>query len=135
MSPIGRVQTWHGSYVLKIVKNRSVLGEFQPHKLTSGKRLVSSAALRGENGAHRVTIRYEPFEQQMLTWLGGLDEATLVSDPDSTSGRKELAVVDGRLVDVKDRIAKVEARMVDGPSDIGDIVDRVVNRSRGRREG
>ncbi len=187
--PIARAQTWHRSYVLKILKNRSVLGEFQPHNLTSGKRqpvgdpipsyypkiideelfyraqngmasrkikrgrrgtevsnlftgllrntvdgssmvllnkgsgpkggkrLISSAALRGENGAHRASIRYEPFELQMLTWLGGLDEAAVISAPDTASGRKELATVDGMLVDTKDRIAKVQARMVNGPSD------------------
>ena len=190
VATIARAQTWHRSYILKILGNRSVLGEFQPHKLISGKRqptgepiidyfpaiideqlfyqaqqakasrrgkqgrrgtgvsnlftgllrntidgssmvlvskgkdgsrggkrLTSSAAIRGENGACRYTIRYEPFEQQMLTWLGGLDGATVPSDPDSTSSEKELAAVDGMIVDVNDRIAKIEARMVDGPSD------------------
>jgi DNA invertase Pin-like site-specific DNA recombinase len=188
--PIARVQTWHRSYILKILGNRSVLGEFQPHKLISGKRqptgepiidyfpviideqlfyqaqqakasrrgkqgrrgagvsnlftgllrntidgssmvmvskgkdgsrggkrLTSSAAIRGENEACRCTIRYESFEQQMLTWLGGLDGAMLAPDSDSISGEKELEAVDGMLVDVNDRIAKIEARMVDGPPD------------------
>jgi hypothetical protein len=41
----------------------------------------------------------------------------VASDPDSTSSKKELAAVDGMLIDVNDRIAKIEARMVDGPSD------------------
>lgn len=36
--PIGRTKVWHGSYVAKILKNRSVLGEFQPHTYTTGKR-------------------------------------------------------------------------------------------------
>jgi hypothetical protein len=30
--PVGRTKTWHRSYVSLILKNRSVLGEFQPYK-------------------------------------------------------------------------------------------------------
>ena len=31
--------TWHNSYLQKIIHNRSVLGEFQPHTLIEGKRV------------------------------------------------------------------------------------------------
>ena len=34
--PIGDKDSWHRSYVLKILRNRSVLGEYQPHKGHSG---------------------------------------------------------------------------------------------------
>jgi len=81
-----------------------------------GRRLASSAALRGERGAQTLTIRYEPFEQQMLTWLGGLDEAAFVADPDVASLQKELGAVEGMRADVMDRIGKVESRLVEGSS-------------------
>ena len=32
MPPIGRADSWHRSYVLKILRNRAVLGEYQPHR-------------------------------------------------------------------------------------------------------
>ncbi|MBW1813553.1 MAG: recombinase family protein [Deltaproteobacteria bacterium] len=35
----GRSNGWHESYIKKILKNRSVIGEFQPHKLIDGKRV------------------------------------------------------------------------------------------------
>lgn len=35
----GRGHGWHCSYVQKILKNRSVLGEFQPHEVRNGKRV------------------------------------------------------------------------------------------------
>lgn len=36
---------WYGSYVLKITKNRSVLGELQPHKRINGKRVPVGDAI------------------------------------------------------------------------------------------
>jgi hypothetical protein len=82
-----------------------------------GKRLISSAALRGERGAHRASIRYAPFEQQMLTWLAGLDGAADNSDPDAAALGKELQAVEGMLGDVASRIEAVESHLVDGPTD------------------
>ena len=39
ITPWGRSKSgWHTSYIRKILKNRSVLGEFQPHKIVNGKR-------------------------------------------------------------------------------------------------
>jgi DNA invertase Pin-like site-specific DNA recombinase len=35
----GRANGWHSSYVQKILGNRSVIGEFQPHKMVDGKRV------------------------------------------------------------------------------------------------
>ena len=32
VQPIGRADSWHRSYVLKILRNRAVLGEYQPHR-------------------------------------------------------------------------------------------------------
>jgi DNA invertase Pin-like site-specific DNA recombinase len=34
----GKSQGWHQSYISKILKNRAVLGEFQPHKIVDDKR-------------------------------------------------------------------------------------------------
>jgi len=34
----GKSDGWHLSYIAKILKNRAVIGEFQPHRLISGKR-------------------------------------------------------------------------------------------------
>jgi DNA invertase Pin-like site-specific DNA recombinase len=36
--PIAQADHWHASYVTKILKNRAVFGEFQPHKRVNGKR-------------------------------------------------------------------------------------------------
>jgi len=35
-TPIARTDTWHRSYVLKILRNRAVIGEYQPHLGHSG---------------------------------------------------------------------------------------------------
>lgn len=37
--PFGRSNGWIDSYVSKILKNRAVLGEFQPHQKVNGKRI------------------------------------------------------------------------------------------------
>lgn len=36
VAPIGRASCWHKSYIMKILKNRAVLGEFQPHTSQAG---------------------------------------------------------------------------------------------------
>jgi DNA invertase Pin-like site-specific DNA recombinase len=36
----GRSDGWHSSYVAKILSNRAVIGEFQPHRLVKGKRIA-----------------------------------------------------------------------------------------------
>ncbi|MCE3519850.1 recombinase family protein, partial [Escherichia coli] len=38
VAPFGKSRGWIQSYVTKILKNRAVLGEYQPHKIVSGKR-------------------------------------------------------------------------------------------------
>ena len=35
----GRSKNWHQSYIQKILQNRSVIGEFQPHRMLNGKRI------------------------------------------------------------------------------------------------
>lgn len=37
--PWGKSNGWHSSYVAKILSNRAVIGEYQPHKLVNGKRV------------------------------------------------------------------------------------------------
>jgi hypothetical protein len=37
--PVGQKTTWHGSYIQKITESRSVIGEYQPHKVIDGKRV------------------------------------------------------------------------------------------------
>lgn len=41
ISPKRDGQTWYGSYVTKILRNRALIGEFQPHKMINGKRVPS----------------------------------------------------------------------------------------------
>jgi len=36
--PIGKGEKWHKSYIQKILNNRSVIGEFQPHQMVEKKR-------------------------------------------------------------------------------------------------
>ncbi|MBW2580918.1 MAG: recombinase family protein [Deltaproteobacteria bacterium] len=43
----GRSKGWHKSYVQKILKNRAVLGEFQPHKMINGKREECGETITG----------------------------------------------------------------------------------------
>lgn len=38
-SPLGNSQGWHESYVTRILTNRAVIGEFQPHRYVAGKRV------------------------------------------------------------------------------------------------
>lgn len=38
ISPFGRTSLWNQSYVTKILQNRAVLGEYQPHVILDGKR-------------------------------------------------------------------------------------------------
>jgi hypothetical protein len=40
IAPFGRSQGWHTSSVAKILSNRAVPGEFQPHRLVQGKRII-----------------------------------------------------------------------------------------------
>ncbi len=44
----GRGKTgWHPSYIQKIISSRAVIGEYQPHTKTQGKRLVAGEPVRG----------------------------------------------------------------------------------------
>ncbi|MFZ0254082.1 MAG: recombinase family protein, partial [Gammaproteobacteria bacterium] len=38
---------WYGSYIQKILTNRAVMGELQPHMLVNGKRVPDGESLRG----------------------------------------------------------------------------------------
>jgi DNA invertase Pin-like site-specific DNA recombinase len=42
----GKSNGWHNSYVAKILANRAVIGEFQPHKLVDGKRQPTGEPIR-----------------------------------------------------------------------------------------
>ncbi|MDB4816578.1 recombinase family protein [bacterium] len=46
-APWGRGNGWHASYVQKILSNRSVLGEFQPHRKVNGKRFPVGEPISG----------------------------------------------------------------------------------------
>jgi DNA invertase Pin-like site-specific DNA recombinase len=39
VAPFGKSRGWIQSYVTKILKNRAVLGDYQPHKIVNGKRV------------------------------------------------------------------------------------------------
>jgi DNA invertase Pin-like site-specific DNA recombinase len=41
----GKGQFWHKSYITKIIRNRSVIGEFQPHILVDGKRVKTDTPI------------------------------------------------------------------------------------------
>src|SRR5947209_3161884 len=43
----GRSDGWHSSYVAKILSNRAVIGEFQPHRLVKGKRIADGDPIVG----------------------------------------------------------------------------------------
>jgi DNA invertase Pin-like site-specific DNA recombinase len=43
----GQSDGWHDSYVAKILNNRAVLGEFQPHRLVAGKRISDGDPIGG----------------------------------------------------------------------------------------
>lgn len=45
--PFGKSDGWVQSYVAKILKNRAVIGEYQPHKMLSGKRVPEGDAIKG----------------------------------------------------------------------------------------
>jgi DNA invertase Pin-like site-specific DNA recombinase len=44
---LGKSKGWVESYITKILKNRAVLGEFQPHKLVGGKRTPAGEPVYG----------------------------------------------------------------------------------------
>ena len=41
MPHFGRSNGWHGSYIAKILNNKAVIGEFQPHKRDASGRSIS----------------------------------------------------------------------------------------------
>ena len=43
--PFARSRGWQMSYVSKILNNRSVIGEYQPHKMVDGKRVPDGPAI------------------------------------------------------------------------------------------
>lgn len=43
----GNGRIWYTSYIAKIITNRSVMGEFQPHQIVSGKRQKSGEPISG----------------------------------------------------------------------------------------
>jgi DNA invertase Pin-like site-specific DNA recombinase len=45
--PFGRSRGWRSSSVNKILSNRAVLGEFQPHRVVDGRRVPDGDAIRG----------------------------------------------------------------------------------------
>lgn len=45
VQPFGSSKGWQISYVTKILKNRAVIGEFQPHRLVNGQRIVEGAPI------------------------------------------------------------------------------------------
>ncbi|MDM9647109.1 recombinase family protein [Rhizobium sp. S163] len=45
--PFGRSNFWIKSYVTKILTNRAVLGEYQPHRLIDGKRVAEGDPVHG----------------------------------------------------------------------------------------
>ena len=47
IAPWGRAKFWQESYVKKLLSNRSVLGELQPHKMISGKRIPDGKVVKG----------------------------------------------------------------------------------------
>ncbi|XOV70654.1 MAG: recombinase family protein [Verrucomicrobiota bacterium] len=65
-SPWGRGKGWHASYIQKIIRNRSVIGEFQPHELFDGKRIPVGEI---KSGYYPAVISSQLFEkaQQRLS--------------------------------------------------------------------
>jgi DNA invertase Pin-like site-specific DNA recombinase len=44
---IGGTASWHASYVTKILSNRAVIGEYQPHRKIDGKRIPVGEVVKG----------------------------------------------------------------------------------------
>jgi hypothetical protein len=44
--PFGKADGWHVSSVKKILDNRSVLGEFQPHRMLNGDRIIAGDVIQ-----------------------------------------------------------------------------------------
>lgn len=61
--PIGRSNGWHESYVTKLLTNRAVIGEFQPHTFVDGKRLPDGESVEGYYPA---IVSVEQFERIQL---------------------------------------------------------------------
>ncbi|WP_191969649.1 recombinase family protein [Neorhizobium galegae] len=46
VAPFGDGDGWHESFISKLLTNRAVLGEFQPHRLVAGKRLPEGEPIK-----------------------------------------------------------------------------------------
>lgn len=188
VSPLAHGVAWHRSYVLKILGNRAVLGEYQPHTghgakerkpigdaipdyypavvseadfyraqtalasrrnkrgpiganvanlftglvrdaddgstMTivtkgndSGPFFVSSAAVRGENGATYASFPYRAFESAMLSWTKEIRvEDVLPSRPSVGGVADQLVASQGRLADLDVRIAAFRDSLATDPN-------------------
>ncbi|CCE98407.1 site-specific recombinase [Sinorhizobium fredii HH103] len=61
--PFTRSNGWHESYITKILTNRAVLGEFQPHRYVNGKRCPYGDPV---DGYFPIVISREQFERVQL---------------------------------------------------------------------
>ena len=75
-----------------------------------GKRLVSSAAKRGE--AKFISFPYPVWEGEFLKWCSEVDPADLIPFDDSAAqSQNELTAVLGKQADLQSRIKSIKARM------------------------
>ncbi|MDX0162455.1 recombinase family protein [Sinorhizobium meliloti] len=63
VQPFTHSNGWHESYITKILTNRAVLGEFQPHRYVNGKRCPDGDPV---DGYFPVVISREQFERVQL---------------------------------------------------------------------
>lgn len=180
-----RSKVWHKSYITKILHNRAVIGEFQPHTRDedgnrvptgkpiggyfpaivseddfykaqqamsgrylargpigkdvanlfkgilidlrtgssvvlmnkNGRRLVASAAQRGEKGAEYISFPYDVFEGAFLRWAKELNPADLLNKVDERTVAKSLSEAEGKLAKVEINIGKIRADMMEGDYD------------------
>jgi DNA invertase Pin-like site-specific DNA recombinase len=181
--PIGRATCWHKSFIMKTLRNRSVLGEYQPcighasnrtpigdplphyyprvisdalwakvqsaltirktqrgphgdrvrnlftglirdardgstmtlvdkGKRGVGPQLVSSAATRGEPGSKYASFPCCHLEDALLRWTKELSPDDLLPEGDHDQAADELAIAEGRLAEVREKIERCKQRLM-----------------------
>lgn len=79
----------------------------------SGKKLVSSAARRGEKGAEYLSFPYNVFEESILSFLREVSPSDILPNKtDHSDLEDQLDVAEGKLGDVENRLEKFKERLL-----------------------
>jgi DNA invertase Pin-like site-specific DNA recombinase len=81
-------------------------------KRSNGRKLVSSAARRGEKGAKYVSFPYNDFELAVLSFLKEIKPADILpNQPQADTLRDQLEGTIGKLASIKSKIKKMKAKL------------------------